>query len=80
MFPFSKIDNFYLRRCSTSGKNFKSPTRLVCKLSIISKNNFAKGNISNFTIMSQQLTVFHNCKLKILYKAVIEADSAILNA
>ena len=78
MFPFVKIDIFILRRCSRSGKIFKSLTRLVCELSIISKNNFAKGNIFILTITSQQL-FFTMENLKILYAAVIVAGNAIFN-
>ena len=55
MFPFVKIDIFVQSRWSRSGKNFKPLTRLVCELSIISINNFAKGNIFILTITSQQL-------------------------
>ena len=76
MFPFVKIDIFVLRRCSRSGKNFKSLTRLVCELSIISINNFSKGNILNIT---SQLLFFTIENLKILYEAVIVADNAIFN-
>ena len=65
MFPFAKIDIFVLGPCSRSGKIFKSLTRLVCELSIISINNFAKGNIFMSTITSQQL-FFTNEKLKIV--------------
>ena len=72
MFPFVKIDIFILRGCSGSGKNFKSLTRLVCELSIISINNFAKGNIFILPITSQQL-FFIIENLKILYAAVIDA-------
>ena len=78
MFPFVKIDIFILRRCSRSGKIFKSLTRLVCELSIISKNNFAKGNIFILTITSQQL-FFTMENLKILYAAVIVAGNATFN-
>ena len=78
MFPFVKIDIFILRRCSRSGKIFKSLTRLVCELSIISINNFAKGNIFILTITSQQL-FFTMENLKILYAAVIVAGNAIFN-
>ena len=38
-----------------SGTNFKSLGRLVFELSIISINNFAKGNIFILPITSQQL-------------------------
>ena len=76
MFSFIKIDIFILRRCSRSGKIFKSITRLVCELSIISINNFAKGNIFILTITSQQL-FFLIENLKTLYAAVIVADNAI---
>ena len=78
MFPFVKIDIFILRRCSRSGKIFKSLTRLVCELSIISKNNFAKGNIFILTITSQQL-FFTMENLKLLYAAVIVAGNATFN-
>ena len=76
MFPFAKIDIIILRPCSRSDKIFKSLTRLVCELSIISINNFAKGNIFMLTITSQQL-FFTIENLKILYAAVIDADNAI---
>ena len=76
MFPFVKIDIFFLRRCSKSGKIFKSLTRLVCELSSILINNFAKGSIFILTITSQQL-FFTIENLKILYAAVIDADNAI---
>ena len=79
MFPFAKIDIFILKPCSRSGKTFNSLTRLVCELSIISINNFAKGNIFMLTIMSQQL-FFTIENLKILYVAVIDADNAIFKA
>ena len=79
MFPFAKIDIFILKPCSRSGKTFKSLTRLVCELSIISINNFAKGNIFMLTITSQQL-FFTIENLKILYGAVIDADNAIFKA
>ena len=79
MFPFAKIDIFILRPCSRSGKIFKSLTRLVCELSIISINNFAKGNIFMLTITSQQ--PFYTIEnLKILNAAVIDADNAIFKA
>ena len=78
MFPFVKIDIFILRRCSRSGKIFKSLTRLVYELSIISINNFAKGNIFILTITSQQL-FFTMENLKILYAAVIVAGNEIFN-
>ena len=78
MFPFVKIDIFTLRRCSRFGKIFKSLTRLVCKLSIILMNNFAKGNIFILTITSQQLfSTIEN--LKISNAAAIVADNAIFN-
>ena len=72
MFPFVKIDIFVESRWSRSGKNFEPLTRLVCKLSIISINNFAKGNIFILTITSQQL-FFTIANFKILYAAVIDA-------
>ena len=78
MLPVVKIDNFILRRCSRSGNIFKSLTRLVCELSIISINNFAKRNIFILTITSQQL-FFTIENLKILYAAVIVAGNAIFN-
>ena len=78
MFPFVKIDIFILIRCSRSGKIFKSQTRLVCELSIISINNFAKGNIFILTITLQQL-FFTMENLKILDAAVIVAGNAIFN-
>ena len=78
MLPVVKIDNFILRRCSWSGNIFKSLTRLVCELSIISINNFAKRNIFILTITSQQL-FFTIENLKILYAAVIVAGNAIFN-
>ena len=77
MLPFVKIDIFILRRCSRSGKNFKSLTRLVCELSIISINNFAKGNI--FILITSQQLFFTIENLKILYAAVIAAGNAIFN-
>ena len=70
MFLLVKIDIFVESRWSRSGKNFEPLTRLVCELSIISINNFAKGNI--LTIMSQQL-FFTIENFKILYAAVIDA-------
>ena len=79
MFPFAKIDIFVLRPCSRSGKIFKSLTRLVCELSIISINNFAKGNIFMSTITSQQL-FFTIENLKILYAAVIGTDNPMFKA
>ena len=79
MFPFTKIDIFVLRSCSRSGKIFKSLTRLVCELSIISINNFAKGNIIMSTITSQ-LLFFTIENLKILYAAVIDADNPMFKA
>ena len=72
MFPFVKIDIFVQSRWSRSGKNFKPLTRLVCELSIISINNFAKGNIFILTITSQQL-FFTIENLKILHAGVIDA-------
>ena len=78
MFSVVKIDIFILRRCSMFGKIFKSLTRLVCELSMISINNFAKGNIFILTIRSQPL-FFTIENLKILYAAVIVADNAIFN-
>ena len=57
---------------------FKSLTRLVCELSIISISNFAKGNIFILTITSQQLFLTME-NLKILYAAVIVAGNAIFN-
>ena len=79
MFPFAKIDIFILRLiCSRSGKIFKSLTRLVCELSIISINNFAKGNIFMLTITSQQL-FFTIENLKILNAAIIDPNNAILS-
>ena len=72
MFPFIKIGIFVQRQWSRSGKNFKPLTRLVCELSIISANNFAKGNIFILTITSQQL-FFTIENFKILYAAVIDA-------
>ena len=78
MFPFVKTDIFILRRCSMSDKIFKSLTRLVCELSIIWINNFAKGNIFILTITSQ-LLFFTMENLKILYAAVIVAGNAIFN-
>ena len=78
-FPFAKIDIFVLRPCSRSGKIFKSLTRLVCELSIISINNFAKGNFFISTITSQQL-FFTIENLKILYAAVIDADNPMFQA
>ena len=78
MFPFVKTDIFIFKRCSRSGKMLMSLTRLVCELSIISINNFAKGNIFILSIMSQQL-FFTIGNLKILYAAVIVADNAIFN-
>ena len=79
MFPFTKIDIFVLRSCFRSGKTFKSLTRLVCELSIISINNFAKGNIIMSTITSQ-LLFFTIENLKILYAAVIDADNPMFKA
>ena len=76
---FPKIEIFILRPCSRSGKIFKSLTRLVCELLIISINNFAKGNIFMLTITSQQL-FFTIENLKILYATVIDADNAIFKA
>ena len=70
MFPFAKIDIFILRLCSRFGKIFKSLTRLVCEISIISINNFAKGNTFMLTITSQQ-PFFKIENLKILNAAVI---------
>ena len=78
MFPFVKIDIFSLRQCSRYGKIFKSLTRLVCELSIISINRFAKENIFILTITSQQL-FFTIENLKIVYAAVIVADNTIHN-
>ena len=78
IFPFVKIDIFILRQCSRSGKICHVSNFLVCELSIISINNFAKGNILILTIMSQQL-FFTIGNLKILYAAVIVADNAIFN-
>ena len=78
MFPFVKIDIFVLRWCSRSTKIFKSLTRLVCESSIISINNFSKGNIFILTITSQQLFLTIE-NLKILYAAVIAANNAIFN-
>ena len=79
MFPFAKIDIFILRPCSSSDKIFKSLTRLVCELSIISINNFAKGNIFMLTITSQQaFSTIQN--LKILNAAVIDAGNVIFKA
>ena len=79
MFSFAKIDIFVLRPCSRSGKIFKSLTRLVCELSIISINNFAKGNVFMSTITSQQL-FFTIENLKVLYVAVIDADNPMFKA
>ena len=70
MFSCVKIDIFILRQCSMSGKNFKSLTRLVCWLSIISINSVAKGNILTIT---SQLLFFTIENLKILYAAVNDA-------
>ena len=79
MLPFAKIDMFYLGRCSRSAKNLKSLTRSICELSIISINDFAKGNILILTISSQQL-FFTIENLKTLYAAIIDADNAIFNS
>ena len=79
MFPYAKLDVFILRPCSRSGKIFKSLTRLVCELSIISINNFAKGNIFMLPITSQQL-FFTIENLQILYAAAMDANNATCNA
>ena len=77
MFPFVKIDIFVQSRWSNSGKNFKPLTRLICELSIISINNFAKRNIFILTITSQQL-FFTIENFKIFNAAVIDVRQCVV--
>ena len=61
-----------------SGKNFKSQTHLVCELSIISINNFAKGNIFILPITSQQLFLTIE-NLKFYMRQSLMQDNAMFN-